>query len=152
MARLILLNGPPGIGKSTLARRYAADHPLMLVVDIDSLRTSMGGWDTHTESMLLARHLGIAMAETHLRAGHDVIIPQLNGTVGTVAMLAAPAATTGAELHEVVVFGADDPMIRLEARTAELEASGAAHPVLAKPVDRASLMSCVAQLQEVIAE
>src|SRR6478735_5069207 len=37
MARLIHLNGPPGIGKSTIARRYAADHPGVLVCDNDVL-------------------------------------------------------------------------------------------------------------------
>ncbi|MGH3461807.1 MAG: AAA family ATPase [Kribbellaceae bacterium] len=36
--RLIVLNGPPGCGKSTIARRYAADHPLALALDVDTVR------------------------------------------------------------------------------------------------------------------
>ena len=43
-ARLIHLNGPPGIGKSTLARRYAAEHAGVLLCDVDVLRTMIGGW------------------------------------------------------------------------------------------------------------
>ena len=43
-ARLIHLNGPPGIGKTTLARRYAAEHLGVLLCDIDVLRTMIGGW------------------------------------------------------------------------------------------------------------
>jgi adenylate kinase family enzyme len=45
VSRLIHLNGPSGIGKSTLARRYVADHPAVLNCDIDVLRTLIGGWD-----------------------------------------------------------------------------------------------------------
>ncbi|MDR7312720.1 putative kinase [Nocardioides luteus] len=44
MARLILINGMPGVGKSTLARRFAADHPGTLVCDVDVLRTFVSGW------------------------------------------------------------------------------------------------------------
>lgn len=40
IGRLIQLDGPPGAGKTTLARRYLADHPLALVVDIDDLTTT----------------------------------------------------------------------------------------------------------------
>lgn len=43
VSRLIHLNGPPGIGKSTLARRYVDAHPGVLNCDIDVLRTLIGG-------------------------------------------------------------------------------------------------------------
>lgn len=44
VAYLLHLNGPPGIGKSTIARRYADEHPGVLNCDIDFLRTLIGGW------------------------------------------------------------------------------------------------------------
>ena len=43
MARLVLLNGPPGIGKSTLSALYADRHPGTLNLDIDSLHRLVGG-------------------------------------------------------------------------------------------------------------
>jgi len=41
--RLILLNGPPAAGKSTLAQMYADEHPLTLNLDIDKIRSLLGG-------------------------------------------------------------------------------------------------------------
>jgi 2-phosphoglycerate kinase len=64
---VILLNGPPDIGKSTLARLYARNHALTLVLDIDSIRMSIGGWETTDESKGLARLLAVEMAYRALR-------------------------------------------------------------------------------------
>ena len=73
----MLLNGPPGIGKTTLAVRYVRDRPLALALDIDTLRRGLGRWEAHQESAgLLARDLALAMIRTHLAAGHDVVVPQ----------------------------------------------------------------------------
>jgi chloramphenicol 3-O-phosphotransferase len=41
---LVLLNGAPSTGKSTLARLYAERHPLTLALDLDLLRAMLGGW------------------------------------------------------------------------------------------------------------
>ena len=70
--RLIVLNGPPAAGKSTLARRYAADHPLTLNLDVDRVRDLIGGWrDDPGAAGLLARSVAVAAARTHLLAGRD---------------------------------------------------------------------------------
>lgn len=50
MIRLILLNGLPGVGKSTLAARYLTDHPGVLVVEADELRSWIGGDPATTPS------------------------------------------------------------------------------------------------------
>lgn len=55
IARLIHLNGPPGVGKTSIARRYLADHPLTLMVDIDNLRAALGQWETEEASKSIAR-------------------------------------------------------------------------------------------------
>jgi hypothetical protein len=74
---LIILNGPPGIGKSTVAGRYVEDHPLALSLEQDVVRGLLGGWRTReAESGALARELCLGMARTHLVAGNDVIAPQ----------------------------------------------------------------------------
>lgn len=77
MPHLIVLNGPPGIGKSTVALRYIQDHPMALSLEQDIVRSLLGGWNTReAESNALARELCLAMARVHLVAGHDVVVPQ----------------------------------------------------------------------------
>lgn len=112
MPTLILVNGAPGAGKSTLARRYVDDHPLALLLDIDELRTALGSWRERTESRRLARDLAMAMVETHLRAGHDVVIPQYVGRPELIDGLAGVAANLVATL--VVVVLELDPAIAVE--------------------------------------
>ena len=80
MPRLIVLNGPPAIGKSTLAQRYVEEHPLALNLDIDSVRRLLGRWqEAPNEAGLLAREMTLTMARVHLGGGHDVVLPQYLG-------------------------------------------------------------------------
>lgn len=104
VTRLILLNGGPASGKSTLARRYVADHPLALCLDIDTVRSLLGAWSEHPhDAGLAARALAIAMAEVHLRALHEVIVPQFLGRPGFIDELAACAERSGVAFVEAVV-------------------------------------------------
>ena len=78
MPRLIHLNGPSGVGKSTLAHRYANGHPGTLVLDLDVLTGLIGGWEENfSTSLEMARGHGREMATRHLRDGYDVVLPQL---------------------------------------------------------------------------
>lgn len=105
MPRFVHLNGPPGIGKSTLARRYVDDHPLAFCLDIDGFRRLIGRWDEHEqESGQLARRMALQMAATHLSGGHDVVLPQYVARPEFVAELTAVATQVGASFHEIVLL------------------------------------------------
>lgn len=115
-----MLNGPPGSGKSTVARRFVDAHPMTLNLDIDALRRMVGGWkaDPHSAG-LAARQIALAVARTHLRAGHDVVVPQYLGRVDYLDQLAAVAGETDADLHEFVLLDTKDVMVaRFVARSA----------------------------------
>ena len=78
MPRLIHLNGPSRVGKSTLARRYADEHPGTLALDLDVLAGLIGGWkDDFSAALEMARGHGRELATRHLGSGYDVILPQL---------------------------------------------------------------------------
>ena len=105
MARLLHLNGPPGIGKSTLARRYVADHPGVLNCDIDVLRTLIGGWeDDFARAGSLIRPAALALVEAYLAAGEDVVLPQLLARVTELEKFEAAAHRAGAEFVTVMVM------------------------------------------------
>jgi predicted kinase len=105
VTRLIVLNGPPGIGKSTIARRYLEDHPLTLCLEQDVVRGLLGGWPTReTESGTLARELCLCMARTHLLAGYDVVVPQFVAIPAYLDRLADLAREVKAEHDEFVLL------------------------------------------------
>ena len=105
MARLILLNGPPSSGKSTLARRFVDDHPLALCLDIDVVRAMLGRWlDRPTEAGLIAREMAKGMAAVQLEGDRDVIVPQYVGRLPFVEQLDALAVRTGAAFVEVALL------------------------------------------------
>ncbi|GAA1442522.1 AAA family ATPase [Leifsonia poae] len=120
MATLALINGAPSAGKSTIAERYAEEHPLALVLDIDVVRGLLGHWrGSPTEAGLHARDLAIGMARTHLLAGHDVVVPQLLARIDFIERLEALSLEVGCPFVEVVLLtGPDEAERRFERRSA----------------------------------
>ena len=105
MASLLHLNGPPGIGKSTLSALYADRHPGTLNLDLDLLHPLVGGWrDASDRTHALVRPLGLAMASAHLAAGQDVVLPQYLGRLEAVRAFEDIARSHGARFVEVVLL------------------------------------------------
>jgi Predicted kinase len=125
MARLILLNGAPGTGKSTLARRYVDDTPLALALDIDTVRRMLGASLVDPQaSGLAARRVALAMAREHLISGHDVIVPQFLGRIDFVLELESLAASIAVPFVELVLIADPDEVVRrFSERSAEPESA-----------------------------
>nr|WP_240947851.1 AAA family ATPase [Planosporangium mesophilum] len=110
---MIVLNGPPGCGKSTLAQRYVDEHPLALNLDIDRIRGLLGRWrDDFYTAGLLARALAVAAARTHLVAGHDVVIPQFLARPDFLERLEHLAREVNADFHEIVLLDRGEDALR----------------------------------------
>jgi len=131
--RLILINGPPACGKSTMATMYAAAHPLALVLDIDRVRGCLGRWrEDPPAAGRAARTIALAAAGAHLRAGHDVIVPQLLARPAFLTGLERVAGAAGAGFAEIVLLAGKDDTLRAfagraaSARPADLAAHGLA--------------------------
>jgi predicted kinase len=110
--RLILVNGPPGIGKSTLASRFADDHPGTLNLDIDHVRMLVGGWcDDFVGAGEIVRPLVLHMAATHLEGGRDVVVPQYLASNDEVLAFKQVADDNSAMFIEVLLFDSRDSSI-----------------------------------------
>lgn len=117
MPRLIHLNGPPGIGKSTLAQMYVDDHPGVLNLDIDQVRCLIGGWrERFAETGEIVRPIARSMAATHLQAGYDVVMPQYIGRLSEIERFEAVALASGATFFEVVLMDTKERSVERFAR------------------------------------
>lgn len=123
MASLIHLNGPPGIGKSTLSALYAERHPGALNLDIDSLHRLIGGWqDDDTDTHALLRPVALAMASSHLRGGRDVILPQCLTQVCEIEAFEKAAHEQGADFREIILMAEKaEAIARFESRRDDTE-------------------------------
>jgi len=123
VARLVLINGAPSSGKSTLARMYVNDHPLALTLDIDVVRSLLGGWlDAPSEAGMIARQMALAMARVRLLGGGDVVVPQFLGRIEFVLALESLAAEVGVRFVEVALMAdREDLLTRFARRSANRE-------------------------------
>lgn len=104
MSRLILINGAPGSGKSTMAHLLAQDRPMTLALDIDALKHALGCWEEDPlASGLHARRLTLALASEQLRAGFDLVIGQYLARTPFIEDLERLAEEHGAQFLEFVL-------------------------------------------------
>jgi hypothetical protein len=100
---------------------YVDRHPGVLNLDTDQVVSLIGGWrDAFWETLKAGRLLAVGMAETHLRAGHDVVMPQLTTKPEEIEAFEAVADRLGAEYREVVLMAGKEEMIgRFTGRSAD---------------------------------
>jgi predicted kinase len=111
MAVLVLLNGVPASGKSTIAHAWAERHAdaLPVALDIDVVRAMIGGWQHEPNAAgHAARAMAVAAARAHLASGRDVVVPQYLRRPELIEELAALAAEVGADFVECVVHAEPD--------------------------------------------
>lgn len=109
MPNLVLINGAPASGKSTLARLLALDRDLTLVLDIDTIRGLLTRWeDDPTIAGYAARRLALSMCRAHLSEGNDVVVPQFLQREEFILELASVASDTEARFHELCLINSPE--------------------------------------------
>lgn len=73
--KLIIINGPTGIGKSTISKMVHNDLALSFLLAMDEQRRYISKYrEYRVESRDLVRNIALAIIDTYLQTGHDVII------------------------------------------------------------------------------
>lgn len=118
MPVLVLINGAPGAGKSTLAAALVQDRPQALALDLDQIKHSLGGWaDDLQSSGLQARRIALAMARQQLGDGFDVVIGQYLARTEFIDALEELAREVGARfVHTVLILQPQELARRLGQR------------------------------------
>ncbi len=153
---LVLLNGAPASGKSTLARAWAQRHgaDLPLALDIDVLRSMLGGWQhAPGDAGLAARAVAVAGIRAHLSAGRDVVVPQYLFRTAFVDELRATAESVAAAFLEcAVMVDAAAAADRFDQRQVISSASSAPYaPVVHSGLGELSMTEHVAEFERVLA-
>jgi broad-specificity NMP kinase len=72
--KLILINGPAGIGKTTVAKKLHEDMPFSFLLDLDDQRNFISHWrERRQEAGILSFDIALAIAETCFKNGVDFI-------------------------------------------------------------------------------
>ena len=148
MATLVLLNGPPASGKSTIAARLVGGRPLALNLDIDVIRSLLGDWKARPpEAGVAARRLALAMSREHLGSGRDVIVPQFLARAEFIDQLAESADSIGARFVEIaLMISRADAVAAFERRSAQPES--AAHRDAFEAVTEAGGVAALTEMHD----
>ncbi len=136
-APLVLhLNGPPGVGKSTLAKLWADAHSGTLLLDIDALRTWVSGWhEDFAATGVVIRPLALAMLAAHVANGGNAVLPQLLADPDELATFERATIHAGGRFVEVFLE-AEDLAERFAARERTLPWLEAVHELVERaPAD-----------------
>src|SRR5688572_14665484 len=113
--KLIVVNGFAASGKTTIAKKYIAEHSLALALEADALVDNIGDWSSHRDEIReLAFELTKAILRAYLPSGHDVILPYLVTDVEEVQAFESIANDCGADYYESVLHNKrEDAVARL---------------------------------------
>jgi predicted kinase len=113
--KLIVLNGFAAAGKTTIAKKYIAQHNMAMALEADALVDNIGDWANHRKEVRqLTFEITKAILRAYLPSGHDVILPYLVTSTEEVQEFESIARTCNADYYEIVLHNErDDAIARL---------------------------------------
>lgn len=110
--KLIILNGPWGVGKSTAARAMHARMPGAFHVEVDAIRRSISGYDDNPEeSFRFAMRVVNDVIERCLSEGRDVILDKMLRVHEIIDDIRAVGERHGAEVHEIILWARKETVL-----------------------------------------
>ena len=102
---VIVVNGFAAAGKSTIAKKYIAEHSMSFALEADGLVDNIGDWANHREEVrTITFEITKVMLKTYLAYGHDVILPYLVTNAAEVDEFESIAQSSGANYYEFVLY------------------------------------------------
>jgi chloramphenicol 3-O-phosphotransferase len=110
---LIILNGSPAAGKSTLAEKLHNDLPLSLLADVDEWRRLVSHWrENREESLRLSYLFTLGAVEAYLKAGQSVIVDKaILSSDETIDGLVELGTKYGAHVHEFILMADKETIV-----------------------------------------
>jgi predicted kinase len=113
--KLIIINGPSGVGKSTIAARLHKELQASILIDVDELRREIPEYrERREESLRLAYERTADIIEQELKEGHDIIIDKAISYSDTLDAFIDRGKKCGAEIYDFLLF-ADKATVQLRA-------------------------------------
>ena len=99
------MNGPAGVGKTTIAERLHKEMPMAFLVDIEAQRKFINDYQEYPkESMDAAFSVSMAIVGEYLKTGNDVIVEQMIWNINDyLDRLVKLGKESGAEVYEFIL-------------------------------------------------
>ena len=113
--KLILINGPCGVGKSSVAAALHASMPMSYLTDVDAVMRNVSGYrepEYREDRNELTHAISKASVEAALSLGRDVVVEKLMRDEDTIDAYLDIAHERGAESHELLLWARKDVVMK----------------------------------------
>lgn len=110
--KLLILNGPWGVGKSTAAKALHARMSRAFHVELDAIRRCMSAYDDDSETNFrFAVHIAHDIIARCLADGRDVIVDKMLRAPELIDEIGEAGRRSGAEIYEIILWAPKDVVL-----------------------------------------